>query len=395
MSSSTTKPVMVGLKAVRVVRDGPLPRHLQVKQILRDLVQRGVWKAGDRIPAETEIASSLGVSKMTVNKAILALVEEGLFVREVGRGTFVKDFTAGGGRTGRERTLEWPRRRTPLVYHVITVGPTEMVADNEYLCALLLAMRCQVSPLKVTLTLQHVRGGDYVRFWRSDHSAGWIIVAPRQEDVEGLHALAAEGARAVVVGASWQGVPLPCVDSNNREGAEMAVDHLFRLGHRKIGLIYAEPNAINTQDRILGFQAALQAKVLPFRPDWMLDAGTAEGISEPTYTRLRELLKGSNRPTAFLAAGPFLARTLLELAQEEEIKVPEQLSIVGFDDPTAVAHAVPKLTTVKQPLEVMGREAIKKLQEMHERGVIKLSDPDRIFLPCTLIARESTAPPPQ
>ncbi|HLH79801.1 MAG TPA: substrate-binding domain-containing protein, partial [Chthonomonas sp.] len=66
-----------------------------------------------------------------------------------------------------------------------------------------------------------------------------------------------------------------------------------------------------------------------------------------------------------------------------------------FDDPTAVAHAVPKLTTVKQPLEVMGREAIKKLQEMHERGVMKLSDPDRIFLPCTLIARESTAPPPQ
>ncbi|CCW34319.1 transcriptional regulator, GntR family [Chthonomonas calidirosea] len=394
MSSQLLKPMTVELGAVRVVRDGPLPRHLQVKQILRDLVHRGVWKAGDKIPAETEIASSLGVSKMTVNKAILALVEEGLFYREVGRGTFVKDTSASGVRTHRKRVSDWPRRQTSTIYHVITVGPTEMVADNEYLCALLLAMRCQVSPLEVTLMLQQVRGQDYVRFWRADHSAGWIIVAPRQEDVEGLYALAAEGARAVVVGASWQGVPLPCVDSNNREGAEMAVDYLFRLGHRKLGLVYAEPNAINTQDRILGFQAALQAKVLPFRPDWMIDAGTPEGIAESARSRLRELLSAPERPTAFLAAGPFLARTLLELAQEEGISVPEQLSIVGFDDPTAMAQAVPKLTTVKQPLEAMGREAIKKLQEMHAKGMIKLTEPDRVFLSCSLVTRESTAPPP-
>lgn len=328
---------------------------------------------------------------MTVNKAILALVSEGIFVREVGRGTFVRATSSGSAISRRGGMGDAIRRQTSIIYHVITVGPTEMVADNEYLCALLLAMRCQVSPLEVTLTLQHVRGPDYVRFWHADRSSGWVLVAPRQEDVEGLHALAAEGARAVVVGASWQGVPLPCIDSDNRGGAELAVKHLFELGHRKIGLIYAEPNAINTQDRILGFQHALQCFALPFRPDWMLDAGSAEGIAEVVQTHLRALMRSADRPTAFLAAGPFLARKLLQIAHEEGVRVPQQLSIIGFDDPTAMAHAVPRLTTVRQPLEDMGREAIRRLQDMRFSST-KLWEPTRIFLPCTLIARESTAP---
>src|SRR5579871_3437857 len=74
---------------LRIDKNHPLPRHFQVRQILQERVTSGFWKAGEKIPAETDIAEALGVSKMTVNKAILALTAEGLFYREVGRGTFV------------------------------------------------------------------------------------------------------------------------------------------------------------------------------------------------------------------------------------------------------------------------------------------------------------------
>src|SRR5581483_5957188 len=79
----------------RVHKTDPLPRHYQVRQILVEMIASGLWQPGDKIPAETDLARSLGVSKMTVNKAILALTAEGVLYREVGRGTFIAEAPIG------------------------------------------------------------------------------------------------------------------------------------------------------------------------------------------------------------------------------------------------------------------------------------------------------------
>src|SRR5688572_9488605 len=94
----------------RVDAKDPLPRHAQVQRILREMVLTGQLKPGDKIPAELQIADALGVSKMTVNKALLALTASGMLVREVGRGTFVSDDPLSGndGENGNHRSV--PRR---------------------------------------------------------------------------------------------------------------------------------------------------------------------------------------------------------------------------------------------------------------------------------------------
>lgn len=371
--------------SARIDRANPLPRHYQVRQILLDMIQSGLWQPGEKIPAETEIAQALGISKMTVNKAILALTSEGVFYREVGRGTFVTQ-------TPQESMGARGLPEGAQVIEVVIVGAPEYVSDNEYLCSLLLSMRCCVSPLEVQLRLRQARGAEYVTVWQESHASGWVLIAPLQQDVPGLKALAAAGSRAVVLGASWEEVGLPCVDSDNVGGAAMAVEHLIALGHRHIGMLYGEADSINTRDRIRGFQDTLRRHDLPFRADWMIDVGSDASILEAVRQRLRTWQTQAEAPSALFAAGPYIARQVLDIAQELGIAVPTALSIVGFDDPTAVAEASPVLTTVRQPLEAMAKEAITALRAQLAAPDV-LSTPMRRILPCRLLVRDSTAPP--
>jgi DNA-binding LacI/PurR family transcriptional regulator/biotin operon repressor len=377
---------------VQVDRNDPLPRHFQVRRILREMVSSGTWVSGEKIPAETEIAESLGVSKMTVNKAILALASEGLFHREVGRGTFVL--------APEEKGVPGDRYDNPsaaqVFLQVVTATPPELISDNEYLCALLLAMRSTVSPVDARIVLRHLRGKDYGACLQESGCDGWVIVAPAQEDLPGLRALAAANVKAVVLGADWPEVNLPSIDSDNIGGARLAIDHLASLGHRHIGMLYAEPHHSNPRDRIEGFQRIMRERNMPIRSDWIMNVNSSHGIAESVRMQLRELLQKQDRPTAFFAAGPIIACSLLQVAKEAGISVPEQMSIVGFDDPRAVTEAIPVLTTVRQPLEQMGYEAITYLKILIEQagggGALPLPKLSNLKLPCHLLVRGSTAP---
>lgn len=373
---------------VRIDKDHPLPRHFQVRQILQEMVDSGHWESGEKIPAETDIAASLGVSKMTVNKAILALTSAGLFYREVGRGTFVVPIVKKVGLSGSYKGVS----EAQAVIQVITVTAPELVSDDEYLCTLLLAMRSCVSPVDARILLRHVRGPEYLACWQESGCDGWVVVAPLQEDVPGLCALAEAEARVVVLGACWPEVKLPSIDSDNVDGARLAIDHLTSLGHRHIGLLYAAPDQSNTRDRIEGFRQVMQEADLPVRADWILDVESSEGIAATVRTRLRNLLQKQDRPTAFFAAGPIIACSLLQVAAEIGIAVPRELSIVGFDDSRAITEATPVLTTVRQPLEQMGFEAIACLRTIIEQPGKTVVQPAQ-KLPCNLLTRDSTASP--
>jgi DNA-binding LacI/PurR family transcriptional regulator len=227
-------------------------------------------------------------------------------------------------------------------------------------------------------------------YWKEGRSEGWILVAPRRADVPGLRAHGEAQADAVVVGASWHESPLPFVDSDNVQGAHLAINHLAELGHRQIALLYADPEASNTQDRLRGFREAMKVHALPVREDWILDVESDYLIDNAMQQRLRAWLGGDDRPTAIFAAGPYIACAVLEAVRDVGLRVPHDLSLVGFDDPTAFADASPAPTTIQQPLEEIGREAI---QFLHRRiGAEGTSGESlRTVVPCTLLERASTA----
>lgn len=375
--------------ALRVDKQDPLPRHAQVQRILREMVTSGRLRPGDKIPAEVEIAEQLGVSKMTVNKAILALTADGFFIREVGRGTFVSDRPAAAT-SGRPVSVS--RGDQPRILLSFVEGATNIL-ESHYYSSLYRAVQETLGGLgvEVEVSLATLSAEDYRAEDRRAAADGWLIIAPRADSITTIEGLWNQGRNLVVVGASWPSMGVPSVDSDNVGGAMEAVRHLAGLGHQRIALLYAEEETANTQDRILGYRRALSLAGLPHSAAGEVRAEQAWRAGAEAKSRLITLFQGPEPVTAVFAAGYYLALEAMNAAREARKQVPEEVSVVGFDDPLSAQLVYPPLTTVRQPLYEMGKRAAERLVRL-SRGQEPRSLV-REVLPAQLVVRRSTVPP--
>jgi Transcriptional regulators len=376
--------------STRIDKDDPLPRHVQVQRILRGLVASGRLRPGDKIPAELQLADALGVSKMTVNKALLALTSDGLLVREVGRGTFVAPppRTDGCDRPG-AAGVSPPGRRVRIALSF--VDGARNVLDSDYYGTIYRGILDGLAGAEVEITLSPTARDDYRAEERLSPSHGRLVIAPRAAGVPPVEALWAAGKPVVVVGASWPGMSVPSVDSDNIGGAAEAVRHLLELGHRRIALFYAEEETANTQDRIVGYRRALSLAGVPQRHEFEVCAEAVWRAGEAAAERLTALLCGREREpvTAVFAAGHYLALEVMNVARQAELRVPEDVSVVGYDDPISAWLVHPPVTSIRQPLHEMGRRAAERLLRL-----VRGEEPRaavREVLPPQLIVRRSTA----
>jgi LacI family transcriptional regulator len=217
---------------------------------------------------------------------------------------------------------------------------------------------------------------------------GAILVLP-DESKEDLLRLKEKGFPFVVAdeGYALDG-QFPLVAAANMAGAIEATEHLLGLGHRRIGLIKGIPGFVATEDRTSGYRAALSAAGI--RPDPLLEADgefrTVQGRAAAT-----QLLDLAERPTAIFACNDEMAVAVLQEARARGIRVPEDLSVVGFDDTMVAQIAVPALTTVHQPLEEVGRMAVNLLTRIIDEPP---AHPIRLEVGTRLIVRDSTGPAP-
>lgn len=178
----------------------------------------------------------------------------------------------------------------------------------------------------------------------------------------------------------------PAVLSTNQEGVRAAVRYLIELGHCKIGLIGGSPTLLSARQRRQGYEEALCAASLPV---------LAELYAEGDYSRqtalvaARHLLTLPNRPTAIMAANDQSAFAVLEVAGELGLRVPQDLSVIGFDNTPESAHVNPALTTVDQSLVAMGNRAAELLIKLIEGMAVE----HRLYqLPTHLVVRGSCQP---
>jgi len=178
--------------------------------------------------------------------------------------------------------------------------------------------------------------------------------------------------------------PIPVVASANRAGALRATEHLLGLGHRRIGVITGRPGEVATRDRLEGYTYALTKRGIPSDPGLVRvdDFEFAGG-----YRAAIDLLALPDRPTAIFAFNDAMAAGVIRAAREKGLTLPEDLSIVGFDDAETAAYATPALTSVRQPLQDMGRVAVEMLDRLIAQRQL---DATRIELSTRLIERSST-----
>ena len=180
---------------------------------------------------------------------------------------------------------------------------------------------------------------------------------------------------------------LRSVGATNRAGGVTAVKHLLSLGHRRIGVVGGPRDVLCSRARVEGYRLALHRAGLPFEHALVRHADfTREGGRREAD----ELLRLPDRPTAIFAANDEQALGVVEAARAAGLSVPGDLSVVGFDDLPAAGRTSPALTTVRQPLAAMGRQAGWMLSALIA-GLLPRTD--RVELATDLVIRDSTAPP--
>lgn len=178
--------------------------------------------------------------------------------------------------------------------------------------------------------------------------------------------------------------PCPTVKLDNRSAAREATEHLIGLGHRRIGMIKGPRRSPLTRDRQLGYQDALSVAGIPV-DERLLCPGDFTPLSG--YQAAETLIALAERPTAIFCENDEMAIGAMSRIKQAGLRVPDDISVAGFDDIAFASYTDPPLTTIAQPAEAFGREAVAMLINVLEGHKV-----DNRVMPYTLLTRSSTAP---
>jgi LacI family transcriptional regulator len=180
----------------------------------------------------------------------------------------------------------------------------------------------------------------------------------------------------------------PSVGATNRDGAAGAIRHLLELGHTRIGVIAGNLDMDSARERLAGCREALDEAGIELPPELLRVGDFHRSLA---YQLTQEMLRLSDPPTAIFAANDVSAFGVMDAVRNAGLQIPDDLSIVGFDDIPDARWTFPPLTTVHQPMRLMGKRATRMLLDA-------IADPEvsgeRIELPTELVVRGTTAPPP-
>jgi LacI family transcriptional regulator, repressor for deo operon, udp, cdd, tsx, nupC, and nupG len=189
----------------------------------------------------------------------------------------------------------------------------------------------------------------------------------------------------VVAACEWGELDLPWVRIDNEAAAALAIDHLVDMGHRSIGHVTGPEGNVLTRTRLEGTRKALQRHGLSLPGDWTFagDFSLASGAKAA-----RAWLALDERPSALFCASDQMACGLIGELCRHGISVPEDVSVIGFDDIDIAAHLTPALTTVRQPRHFIGEQAARMLVSLVDDGE---PPSGRTLIPVELVKRASVA----
>lgn len=352
-----------------------VPKYLQARESLIASIRSGQFPPGSKLPATAAISEIFNISLITAHRALEGLVETGWLRREVGRGTYVCDHL--------ESFQDAPRPLSiGLLFH------RHVNIDDYYHSTLINGLRLAArgSDRRVDFFF----GERFELQSRPDKDVCAICIHPPLETQSQVERLAGV-VPTVVLGGSFPQSRVPCVDCDNRGGTRAAVRQLLDLGHTRYLVLSGPINHSNARDRLIGAQDELSDNGIALGRQDRPVSGDAVVLDDRTRQRVLERLAAPDRPTAVVAGGFYLALWVFRLARQVGLRIPEELSVVGFDDPPSAALLDPPLTTLRQPLVKMAAAAYRLLARAAGRP---LEARRSRVLATELLIRGSIAPAP-
>ena len=338
-------------------------------------------RLGDSMSTIRDVARRAGVSTMTVSRVInssgyssqetRARVERA--VTELG---YVPNVLARHLRSKRTRTVALVLSDlTNPFFTTIARGVEDVAAAHDF--ALMFCNTDESEPEEI----------DYLRMLIQRQIDG-VLLVPASNSGASLRLLRSHRVPVVVLDRRVQSPLVDEVRSDSEAGAYQLVRHLTDLGHRRIGMLSGGRNISTAADRVSGYRRALTDAGIPF------DEGLIryEGFGVDGGLRMaRQLLDASPRPTAFFAANNFIAFGAIRALREANLRVPDDMSLVAFDDLPEDWLVDPFLTVVQQRAYEMGKQAAElMLERLAGDGRPKRRS---IILPVDFVVRRSSAPP--
>lgn len=370
----------------QLTRDSSLPLHRQLLNELRHAILSGELQPHDQLPGENELVEQLGVSRATIRRAWQDALEEELIYRVTGKGTYVADTQPA--RVPRQVVgFLVPGFHSPFDSYLL-IGAESVLRAHGY--GLLFACtERQVDEENRIVNEMCADGVAGLLLWPAlGNSARRALMDPHCN------------VPAVLMDRPIPGLTLPCVSSNNHRGGLQAMHHLLDLGHSRIAFLSTPHLDLwPISERHRAYEDAMRSAGLePLEP---IIIGTreefkvhAEYLSYLAAYRdeieaVARLLSGPGRPTAIFAMNDLMAFIIIRAAALAGVRVPDELSIVGFDNLALADHIDPPLTTIAQDPMGIGKEAARRLLALIE------GEPAQdiwTLLPTHLVTRGSTAP---
>ncbi len=363
--------------------------HIQVHNQLRHLILSGRWPNGSQIPSESQFVEHLKVSRSTVRLALQQAEIEGLIERVAGRGTFVAYHPSA--------------ERTSRLIAFTTYG-----FDSESQFMLLRGAESAARARDYQIILSYVETDqdeiDNLRRWREEQVAG-ILLWPSSRAIVGQKtALSALKVPIVLMDRTIDGLDYDCVTSDNYGGACALMEHLLELGHRRIiFLTHQETHLLTVRERYRAYCDCLTSAGLQPAPAWQIGkAGHEIGYysktflqsadhSSPELRQIRDYWQAANPlPTAIFGLNDYMAILATRAMKLLNVRVPEDVSLAGFDDVDLAAHLEVPLTTVAQDQLTIGKRATHLLIDRLE-GYTGPTNCE--YVPTELRVRHSTAAP--
>lgn len=353
-----------------------IPKYIQLKNELLAWLQDGKLQPGEQFPSENEIAEQFGLSRQTVRQTFGELEKEGWLERIQGKGTFARN----------------PLRRENE--QVKTIGIVTTYISDYIFPHIVRGAEAELRSRGYRLLLSSTDNNkekemESLQLMTSQPLSGLIIEPTKSAEgnpnLEYFLTLQEKGIPYLMINEKYRELDCPCLKVDDEAGGYMAALHLIERGHRSIAGFFKRDD-LQGVNRLKGFLAAHRKYGAAVSSRHVVTF-TTEQKRELPYRQAIELLSGNEeeRPTAFVCYNDELAVILMEAVAHCGMRVPEDVSIVGFDDSSLATASGTKLTTLTHPKSAMGEAAAKQLIAMVEQGDVY---EDTIFEP-VLICRDS------
>lgn len=350
-----------------------------VEEYIKKYIKNNNLQIGDLLPTESELAENLNIHQNTVKRGLKKLANKGYIYRKQGKGTYVgngakKSFDNNNNIIG--IIVEDVLSESPLCRGIVK-GVDDFLMNYEY------------NYILGNSDNSYEKMQEYLEQFFKKNVSGIILIPlqinnQHQKNYDIVNDIIKRNCPVVLVDRYLKGTPLDYVTTDNEKGGYIITSHLIELGHKNIACIF-EPFCSTLEERLIGYKVAFAEKGLSYSKRFIY--WSEERLDEAGKTGVKHLLKSDIEFSAIMCSNDFVARGAFKELKKNKIKVPEEVSLVGYDNSLIATSLSVPLTSYQQDSYKMGLKAAELLMERINN---KRNKTKSIQLEGKIIIRDST-----